>query len=164
MKEIILTQGKVALVDDEDYERINQYKWIALKQKCGFYAIRKINTDGKRVNFKMCREILMLSVEDKCIVDHRDRNTLRNLKENLRITDKSLNSHNCKIYKNNKSGYRGVSWHKDANKWQVHFKINGKSINCGIYTDATKAAMAYDLMATKYWGEDATLNFPGGVK
>jgi hypothetical protein len=83
-KEIPLTQGKVAVVDEEDFDRLNKHKWYACKNGNTFYALRKSNVNGKRLTILMHREILGLKPGDPG-VDHRDGNGLNNRRKNLRL-------------------------------------------------------------------------------
>jgi hypothetical protein len=160
MKEIKLTQGKVAIVDDEDYEWLSQWKWYANKRGYTYYALRCPWVDRKPDPRFMHREILGLKKGDGKIVDHLDRDGLHNWKNNLRIVTPSISILNRKKNKNNTSGYRGVSWNKNAQKWIVNIGINDNNIYCGLYSDIIAAAHIYDIAALKYFGEHAILNFP----
>jgi hypothetical protein len=161
MKEIPLTQNKVAIVDDEDYERLSRYKWYANSNACGnCYARRNIYIGEKRTALKMHREILRMGHRDGFLVDHINRNGLDNRKENIRVTTKNINGHNCKLYKNNFSRFRGVSWYKPNKKWGASIRVLGKKIFCGLYLNPQEAAAAYDVAAVKYYGDAAILNFP----
>lgn len=156
MKEIPLTQGKFAIVDDEDYERLSQHKWFAMKDTNTFYVAR-YDTEFKMI--QMHRELLGLKKYEKRIVDHINRNGLDNRKNNLRIVNISLNSYNKRMLSNNSSGYRGVSWSKPHQQWVSRIGYKGKSIFCGRFNDIKKAAMAYDNKAKEIWGNNAMLNF-----
>jgi hypothetical protein len=160
-KKILLTQGQEAIVDDEDFLLLSQYKWYAAKQKYTFYAERCERVNGRAMYHLMHRDILRLSYDDKRVVDHRDRNGLNNLKTNLRIVTKSLNGHNSRKYSNNLSGYRGVCWHKASKKWISAIKMDKKYVYLGVYESPQEAAMAYDKAALLYWRENAILNFEG---
>jgi len=159
-KEILLTQGKIALVDDEDYEWLSRYRWCAHKDKNTYYATRNFWRKGKWIYLKMHREILGLETGDGKITDHRDRNGLNNQRYNLRTVSRSLNAHNRKIDKRNTCGYRGVRWNKQCKKWISRIRVDGVLIYCGIYSSLIDAAKAYDAEATKHRGGDAVLNFP----
>jgi hypothetical protein len=162
MKEIPLTHHKIALVDDEDYERLIKHKWHARKDRNTFYASRTVMIEGKKTTVQLHREVLRLTFGDGIEVDHRNRNGLDNQKENLRIATSSLNSYNRKMQHNNTSGFRGVSWHSRDQVWQAYIKLRGKRINLGYHNDILLAAVAYDYAARKYYGNDAILNFPEG--
>jgi hypothetical protein len=159
-KEIQLTQGKIALVDDADYEWLNQWKWYAFKNRSGaWYARRFKKTDLRpRVNVFMHR--LILNAREGMEVDHANHDTLDNRRENLRECTKSQNMHNAGKNKRNTTGYKGVWWKSTDNQYAAAIKINGKRIYLGRFTDPVKAALAYDEAAKKYHGEFAYLNFP----
>ena len=141
VKEIKLTQGKVSLVDDEDYERLSQYSWQACKGKNDntFYAKRRINVFGKATVIPMQVEILGRKLF--CVVDHIDGNGLNNQRSNLRYATKRQNSQNR--HENKTSKYPGVSWHKRNNKWRSDIRINGKKITLGYFDDEHAAFMSY---------------------
>ena len=160
MKEIPLTQGKVAMVDDEDFEWLTKWEWTAHRCKNTFYADRHILIGEIRYTSQMHREIMGFSPYDGRIGDHKDRNGLNNQRHNLREVTFSVNSHNRSDNKNNTSGYRGVHWHKDSQKWQVAITVNGTRKHAGSFSNLISAAKAYDAIAIKHWGEDAILNFP----
>jgi hypothetical protein len=160
IKELPLTQGKVALVDDEDYEWLSHWKCYANKRGYTYYALRSAWKDKYPHPIFMHREILGLVKNDGKIADHRNRNGLHNWKENLRIVTPAISILNRKENKNNTSGYRGVSWNKNAKKWIVNVGINKENKYCGLYLDPVIAAHIYDLEAIKYFGNNAILNFP----
>lgn len=160
MREVALTQGKVAFVDNEDYEKLVQYNWCAKKHRNTFYAIRHIWINGKRTTQGMHREILGLTNGDRAIIDHRDRNGINNQRYNLRDVSASINSFNRKKAINNSSGYRGVSWNKPTKKWITSYTYNKKRKHIGLFNDPIKAALAYDSAVLAYRGKDAVLNFP----
>lgn len=159
-KEIPLSQGKVALVDDEDFERINRHKWFAHKKTTGkFYAVRNIGQIPHRRLTSMHREVM--NAPQGLEVDHvHSDDTLDNRKANLRLATHSQNKCNVKRRADNKSGYKGVSWSKQKNKWQAHIESKGKQINLGLFTNLVDAAIAYDKAAKELHGEFASLNFP----
>lgn len=91
MKTIELTQGQVTLVDDEDYEWLNQWKWYANKAPYGFYAMRhSLKIEGRpRDDISMHRIIIMAQKGEQ--VDHKDGNRLNNCRSNLRLATVSQN-------------------------------------------------------------------------
>lgn len=159
---IPLSQGKDAFIDAEDYERLSRYTWHAVKRKNQnvWYAERSIWNGRKGHTIPMHRDVLNLSLNDGNLVDHKDRNGLHNWKDNLRIASNSVNSYNRKQNKNNTSGFRGVSWHSRDNQWIARIRVNSYLYNLGYYQTAELAAKAYNLAATKYFGNDAVLNNP----
>ena len=159
MKEIKLTQGYVALVDDEDFERVNQFKWYAyvkhLYRKSGsVYAQRRVQKSTQQMH-----RFIIGVTDSKVKVDHEDRNGLNNQRFNLRAPTDGQNGHNSKVYETNKSGFKGVSWHKLHKKWQARISVNDRGIHLGLFTDPLEAACAYDMAAVKYFGEFAHCNF-----
>jgi hypothetical protein len=161
MKEIPLTKGKVALVDDEDYEQVNAFKWHAkLAQNNGrWYAERGIYLpNGKQSRQSMHRFIMGLDYGDPREVDHKDRiNTLDNRRSNLRVT-LNQNPQNRGIPKTNTSGFKGVSWSQQAQKWRAQIEAGGKSTHLGYFSTPELAAAAYDAAAIEYHKEFAVTN------
>lgn len=157
---ISLTQGKVALVDDEDYEWLSQWKWCAHKPNKTFYAERGVWMNKKMVGLKMHRVILGLSANDGKIVDHRNRNGLDNRKINLRLVNKTINAINRDLQRNNVSGFRGVAYDTEKQKWRAFIYISKVQHHGGYHFDKVTAALAYDQLATQHYGAEAILNFP----
>jgi hypothetical protein len=155
-KEIKLTQGKVAIVDDEDFEYLNQWKWFANKFRGKFYAVRSFRTNKKCSSILMHR-IIMNPIKGY-VIDHIDGITLNNLKNNLRICTHGENLRNQKMSVKNKSGFKGVYWHKLGKKWAVSINIDKKILYLGLFTDLKEAAKTYNSAALKYHGEFAKLN------
>ena len=93
-------------------------------------------------------------------IDHIDGNGLNNQENNLRYSTHSQNMSNRGLDKNNKSGFKGVSWYQPSQKWQVKIAVQGKQKHLGYYSDIEEAARAYDAAAKELHGEFAWLNFP----
>lgn len=160
MKEIKLTQGKVALVDDEDFEYLSQFKWQYNKNcTVSGYARRNVRVNGKVKSIPMHREILGLGWGNKTKVDHKDRNGLNNQKSNLRHA--TVTQNNCNRRLHNKHKYRGVTFIKNGgyiSKWRASIVKDGRRIPLGHYKTVEEAALAYNEAAKKYQGEFAVLN------
>lgn len=157
MKEIQLTQGKVALVDDEDYEYLNQFKWYAHKDYKSpniWYAVRSEYTKGKLTMISMHWVIM-----NKKLIDHVDTDGLNNQKYNLRHCTRQQNSQNKNVYKNSTSTFKGVCWNIIKQKWQTSIGYNSKRIFLGYYISKIEAAKEYDIKAKELFGEFANLNF-----
>lgn len=157
-RKIPLTQGKFAIVDSDDYERISLNKWI-FKPKGAFggYAQRGQRTDGKRTTVMMHREILQ--VADNLVVDHINHNGVDNRKANLRPATTLQNTWN-NLRKRGKNRFRGVLWNKAEKKWKVQLACKNRKVNVGTFDDEIAAARAYDEAAKKLRGGFAVLNFP----
>jgi len=158
MKYIKLTQGKVAVVDDKNYEELNQYKWQATKQKGGtFYATRAVRVGvGSHIRVHMHRQIMELT--DRLEVDHIDHDGLNNLEVNLRVCSHEENMRNKRIACNNTSGYKGVHFRNDCGKWKAQITVNKKRKSLGSFKCKHDAGVAYNEAAIKYYGDFAALN------
>ena len=165
MKTIPLTQGKVALVDDEDYEWLNQYKWTLVRNDNKEYAARNAYKEhGKNKIVTMHRVILGDTVKDKD-TDHIDGNGLNNQRANLRACTRAENLRNCKKPQVNNELYKGIKTFPNQ-MWRAvigHTK-NGKATvtHLGMFFSPEAAAIAYDRAAKKLFGKFARLNFPNG--
>lgn len=151
-KEIFLTQGKVALVDDADYDWLNQFKWYASRSRQSetFYAMRDT---PENVTIPMHCEILGIKG-----VDHRNGDGLDNRTFNLRPATHSQNNCNRGAYANNKSGYKGVCWIENREKWLMTIQVDKTRVHGGYFNTAIEAAAAYNYLAKKLHGEFAFLN------
>jgi len=138
---IKLTQGYEAIVDDEDYKYLSQWKW---HYNAG-YAIRGIYVGTGRKNRKMVK-VLMHRVINKTPngydTDHINRNKLDNRKLNLRSVVRSFNIINSKLRKDNTYGVRGVFWNKSNNNWRSAISINNKKISLGSFKTIEEAIEA----------------------
>lgn len=159
MKEIKLTKGKSALVDDEDFDELNKYKWHF---KTDGYAARNFRLyRGKRTTIRMHQFILVPPTG--MVTDHKDRNKLNNQKSNLRICTRSQNGMNRKKNINGVSKFKGVS-PSIKGKYKYYIStifVNGKTIwGAFPYTSDGEIAAAkhYNEMANKHFGEFAHLN------
>jgi hypothetical protein len=156
MKTIKLTQGQVTIVDDEDFEELNKHKWYAHKNGTHWYVRRYAKINGRYKKVFMHREIL--HAPTGIGVDHKDNDGLNNLKTNIRLANKVENSRNRGPNKNNKSGFKGVSWRKDNQKWEAMIEYSQKHIHLGKFSTKEEAALAYNKAAIQYFGEFAYLN------
>ena len=161
-KEIKLTRGMVAVVDDDDYDWLSKWSWCAHKHKGKYYAERGIRERGTcfQKTIRMNREIL--SAPDCFQVDHIDGDSLNNQKHNLRVCTDSQNKFNRGVSKRNKSGYKGVHWNAQRKKWCASIQENKNKFVLGFFEESVDAAKAYDEAAKKHHGRFAVLNFPEG--
>ena len=147
-KEIELSQGKVALVDDKDYGKLNKHKWCAHKDGGTFYAV------GGTPQVKMHRVILRLQSDTGGeITDHINRNGLDNRRANLRVVNHTINGRNRKTSRNNKSGHNGVSWDSVNYKWKACISVNNKTVTVGRYNNINDAVQARKDAEVLYWDE-----------
>lgn len=164
MIEIPLTQGKVALIDDEDYELVSKHKWCAAKNGTTFYAQTVFRVNGKHKCILMHRLILGLAFGDKCHGDHRDGNGLDNRRANLRIAIGGQNQRNRRPTTNNSSRFKGVHLSKGGKLWRAEIGFNRKNHYIGLFKDEEEAARAYNAAALKHHGEFARLNILDAVE
>ncbi len=159
MKKIKLTQNQFALVDNEDYEKVNQYKWhIGYNKKSRtFYALRsQYNKKEKRdITIRMHRFIVNAKKGE--MVDHKKHNGLDNRKSNLRIVNNSQNQMNKRRHKNSTSKYKGV-YRFNKNKWRALIACNKIKHHIGLFINEIEAAKAYNKKAIELFGEYAYLN------
>lgn len=150
MKEIPLTRGQYAIVDDADYEALSQHRWHAIKPAGTYYATRR--NGAKHVY--MHRAVL----ETTGPVDHINGNGLDNRRDNLRPATTAQNQWNTEKQANNTSGYKGVTYDKRARKWKAYIGVNGKRLHLGYFSTAEEAAIAYNDAASVAHGEFAYRN------
>lgn len=151
VKEIPLQNGMVALVDDEDFERVNKFKWCYLIDNkvedvengdCGLgYFILQPNKGEAVVRI------------DKKILDF--------TKKNLRVISRNKVPHTSKGQSGSTSKYKGVSWRKDMNKWRARVRIDGKEKHLGYFINEDAAALAYNKAAKEFYGEHSYQNVIG---
>lgn len=158
MKKIKLTQGQEAKVDDHLFEYLNQWKWQARFDKHinGFYAVRRVHKSGIIIMHR-----LIMNTPAGLVCDHINKDTLDNRVQNLRNCTNRENIRNSAAKKNNKTGYKGVSiLPNKKNRYRALITVNGNTIHIGVFETAKEAAIKYDEMAKKLFGEFAFLNFP----
>ena len=142
-----------ALIDVEDIDKVKDIKWHRSELQRNTYYCTSNNKEWKRLHR------LILNIKDpNILVDHINHNGLDNRKCNLRICNNQQNLCNSQIPKNNKSGYKGIYWAKDKNKWAVQVTINNKTKYIGRYKKLEDAIEARNKAAKKYYGEFAFEN------
>lgn len=147
MKEINLTQGRFALVDDEDFELLNKWKWHYSSR----YARRNMFLQKRPMHYEI------LEKRAGYVVDHINGNTLDNRRENLRYCLQSENIKNTKVRKDNTSGYKGVRF--EHGKYRAVIHANNQKMHLGMFDTPEDAARAYDKAAKRHHGEYARTNF-----
>ncbi len=158
MKFIELTQGKIAMVDDEDFPWLNRFSWYAKRDKNTWYAVSESRLGSKRRQLHMHRLLVFGSPE----VDHKNLNGLDNTKENLRHASRNENLRNqLKCTRKCASRFKGLYWSHYRSRWIVRicYGANKRRIYIGSFTDEKAAARAYDAAALEYFKEFARPNF-----
>jgi hypothetical protein len=165
MREVLLygkvARGRVALVDDENFDFINQFRWRAYeriepdRRPYGPYAVNSYK-DGSKTRTRFMHKMITGWPQ----TDHINHNTLDNQKHNLRPCTDSQNHGNQLPPLNGSSQYKGLCWVERLGKWQVQIRVAGKRTYLGVFVDEEEAAQVYDIAAIAAWGPYAYLNFP----
>lgn len=154
MREIALTNGGTAIVDDEDFAALAAFRW---RRSPNGYAVRSEWSGGK------VRAILMHRVvadpPDGKEVDHVDGNKLLNTRANLRVCERGQNAANTAGRRRRKSPFKGTDYRAAKKRWRASINVKGKNIHLGYFDTAEGAARAYDSAAREHFGEFAHLNF-----
>jgi len=159
-RRIKLSKGKYAIVDPEDFERLNQYRWHCTHYG---YAMRAVSVgSGKgRKQVAVHMHNVVCPAPDGMITDHINRKPFDNRKANLRPATQRQNVWNRKFAKEGgRTRYNGIRWDKNRRKWQVRLAVDGIRESFGYYADEVEAAKAYDRVAKQHRGQFAVLNFP----
>ncbi len=158
MKKIILTQGQVALVDDEDFEFLINWKWHYSNDG---YATRTEYVNGQRAIY-MNRVILerKLGHNDFEVAHHINKDKIDDRKDNLQAMTRGQHRQIHTTRKNSTSEYIGVSWAEQNQKWRAYITVNGVQMHLGYDDEEIEAARAYDRAVIEHRGRHARLNFP----
>lgn len=153
----------MALVDNRDFEWLNQWKWhisgekVLRNEKKEEYKLKK---RGIRLLSREIMEHNNINIKD-LVVDHINHNTFDNQMSNLRPATISQNAANTKLAKNNTSGCKGVYWSKQIKRWVARICVNGENKHLGCSTNLKKMVNLYDKKAKEYFGKYALIN--GGI-
>ena len=154
---IKLTQNQVTVVDDIDYEYLSQLKWFATKAGLGsskFYAARWSRANGRRKLIYIHNLVAeRMGLDLSCDIDNIDRNSLNNLRNNLRSATKREQAQNRSKRNDNTSGIPGVNWNKRDKKWYVRVNINGKEKHLGCFSDKLEAEKIRIEASLEYYKE-----------
>jgi AP2 domain len=150
--------GRVALIDDEDYDLIAAYRWTLWERETrgrtnGPYAWCRMRRGGKEI-----RPFMHKLITGWPRTDHIDHDGLNNQRSNLRPATPAQNIWNQRPQLNHSSRYKGVTWHRGVRKWQAMIRPGGRSIYLGVFDSEVEAALAYDMAAIEEYGDFACLN------
>ncbi len=159
MKTIPVSQGRIAVVDDEDFDRVSQNSWSLKKSPHDKteYASRSIKINGKWTQISLHR--FVFNARPGVRIDHKDGNGLNCQKFNLRECSHPQNLQNQRMH--NKHGLKGIALITNLpahRQWISKIRVDGKLKTIGHFGSALEAAAAYNAMATKHFGEFARLN------
>lgn len=149
MKEIPLTKGKFAIVDDEDYEILKGYAWL---YSCGYAVRNALRIDQVKLSTISMHRVIA-KTPGPLLTDHKNGNKLDNRKENLRICTFSENFFNQGPHKDNLTGYKGVCFNRKYNRYQSQIMARGKSHYLGSFLTAEEAHAAYVKASKLLHGE-----------
>ena len=155
-KQIRLGQGKVALVDDADYEVLKEGTWFCSGKG---YALGIIPVNDRFPLVYMHRVILKAPKGQQ--VDHIDGDRLNNVRSNLRLVTSQQNQLNKRASSKSRTGLKGVHWHTLRNKYEARIQHQGLRCHLGYFDDREMAALAYDEAARRVFGAYARCNYPG---
>ena len=163
MKEIKLTRGKFAIVDDDDYERVNKLKWSledSGKNGHELYYAKRLHPviRGKKYVRLTMHKFIMGDIPEGMVIDHINLNGLDNRKENLRICTRSQNCINRGKASGTLFPYKGVFRQKRVGSFYARIRYMGKDIFSKQVRSPLEAAKLYNELALKYYGEYARLN------
>ena len=160
--------GRVAMVDDADYELVMQYRWNVQERarpsggKVGPYAFTSVPRGDGRNRIVWMHQLLMPGASN---VDHEDCDGLNNQRSNLRPATGRQNQGNrrkASVHGGRavSSRWKGVGLFKPTGRWRAYIQLNGRQKHLGFFADEDDAARAYDAAARESFGEFARVNFP----
>ena len=160
----MLTKGKIAIVDDEDYERVSQHKWCASEARNGrWYAVTRLPRTITHIPGRKIYLHRFLVGDDVDRIDHRNDDGLDCRRQNLRIATRSQNGMNRGKQRDNTSGFKGVVKHRSQrgvrDRWIAQTKVSGRRIYIGVYDTPEEAAAAYDAAIVNLHKDFAKPNF-----
>lgn len=155
-KKIELTRGFEAIIDEDDFIRISEYKWRASVGKWGTYAVTWMRVEGKGRHVYLHRFLLDFPVDK--LIGFANGNRLDCRRENLKIMTASRSQMSRAVASNNRSGFKGVSLIKKSNKYKAYIRNSGVLIHLGVFHTAPEAVLAYNEKARELHGEFAELN------
>lgn len=158
MREIILVNHGVTMVDDADYEMLSQWRWHQYTASKTYVCRSKSRKEPPGPHTIPMHRVIM-NAPKGMDVDHIDGNGLNNQRANLRIATRGENLRNTRKRDNCTSQFKGVYWHARARKWLAQIKPPTGHVYLGLFVHEVEAAMAYDAKARELFGEFAKCNF-----
>jgi hypothetical protein len=157
------------MVDDEDFEWLSQWKWHPHQGSSQIYARRCQQTNW--VSRKVTMHAEILKPGPGLVVDHIDGNALNNQRSNLRVCTNAENQRNrhkqrTRDGRKTTSSFKGVSWHKASSvkrPFVAQITVGNRTLHLGSFASELEAAIAYDVAATKHFGEFAKTNYALGL-
>ena len=144
--------GRTILIDEEDLLIVAALKWHICQNPKG-RTVYAASAPRKR-EYVLMHRLIMGAPKDK-EVDHRNYNGLDNRKSNLRLCSRFQNQWHSRLRSDNKSGYRGVTWNEECNKWSAQFHYRGIKTYLGLFLSAEEASQVYEKAVKELRGEFA---------
>lgn len=157
MRELPLSKGRVALVDDQDHEQLSKFRWFFKEG----YAVRTIRVEGK-----YCKQYLhhaIIPVPPGHQIRFKNHNGLDCRRENLEVVTAEDGRRSSRPRQNATSKYKGVSRIERNGKFKAAIQVDGTALRLGTFPDEESAARAYDRAAHDFLGDGAYLNFPDEI-
>lgn len=167
VKRIPLTRSLFALVDDEDFDWLSRFRWSAVEGRCGaFYASRSVYVPRREGGPRQYGRDMQRDVMERAVgaappghkADHRNGDTLDNRRQNLRWASNTASNINRRLFRNNTTGYRGVTFDKQKQRYKARLKIGGEVKVGKPRRTAEEAAHDYNELALRHHGPEAHLN------
>lgn len=150
-RSVVLSCGHVAFVDEEDFDRVNEFSWHSVLIGGNHYARRYVNGEQKNQYLHH----FVMGVADGRIVDHKNGDGMDNRKENLRFATHSQNMRNQRTPKNNRSGVKGVHFDRQTGKWRASLSVDRKFVCLGRHETIEEAESAVRVGRQQHHGEFA---------
>lgn len=157
-REIVLTRGFVAVVDDEDFERVSHRSWQARPAHGWDSRLFYAKYTDHRTEGAVLLHRLILGAPPGVRVDHKDGDGLNCRRANMRLATSAQNAWNTRGPIRNRTGFRGVFKHTGG--YRAVITQGGVKLRLGVFATPEEAAVAFDTSARQLRGEFATLNFP----
>ncbi len=155
-KSIPLSQDKVALVDDADFDRLKSYQWFLSGTG---YAVGFVPSGDGKFRLEYMHRLIMQAAGGQ-LADHINGDSLDNRQTNLRLATPQQNGQNKRLSALSCTGLKGVGWHKRRQKYHTRIQLQGIRYHLGFFDDAKTAALAYDCAARRLFGAFAVCNYP----
>lgn len=156
MKKIPLSQGQYAIIDDDDFKYLSQFKWYAARHKRTWYAVTCVKNKNGEYRARAMHRILLGLSNPKVFTDHIDHNGLNNQRTNLRTCSNKQNGHNRRPHTG--SRFKGVTFDQKRGDFKSQIIVSGKYIYLGYFDNEIDGAKAYNEAAIKYYGKFANIN------